>query len=95
MSLPGGSDNKESACNSGDPSLIPGLGRSLWRREWIPTPVFLPGEFHGQTGLERYSPWGHKELDMTERPSLHIHLYLLYNTFWNNEYLNKYLLVHM
>ena len=38
-----------------------------WRRKWQPTPVFLPGEFHGQRGLEGYSPWGHKQLNMTER----------------------------
>ena len=37
-----------------------------WRRKWQPTPVFLPGESHGQRGLVGYSPWGHKELDMTE-----------------------------
>ena len=37
-----------------------------WRREWQPTPVFLPGEFHGQRSLVGYSPWGHKELDSTE-----------------------------
>ena len=36
-----------------------------WRREWLPTPVFWPGEFHGL-----YGPWGCKELDMTERLSL-------------------------
>ena len=28
------------------------------RREWKPTPVFLPGEFHGQRSLVGYSPWG-------------------------------------
>ena len=28
----------------------------LWRREWLPTPVFLPGEFHGQRSLAGYSP---------------------------------------
>ena len=33
------------------------------RRGWLPTPVFLPGESHGQVG---YSPWGHKESDTTE-----------------------------
>ena len=33
----------------------------------LPTPVFLPGEFHGQGSLVDYSPWGHKELDMTEQ----------------------------
>ena len=36
-------------------------------REWQPTPVFLPGEFHGQRSLMGYSPWGCKEWDMTER----------------------------
>ena len=36
-----------------------------WRREWQPTPVFLPGEFHGQRSLVGYSPWSGKELYMT------------------------------
>ena len=36
------------------------------RREWQPTLVFLPGESHGQRSLVGYSPWGHKELDMTK-----------------------------
>ena len=35
-------------------------------RAWQPTPVFLPGEFHGQRSLAGYSPWGHKESDTTE-----------------------------
>ena len=52
--------------NAGDPGLILGSGRSPWRREWQPTPVYLPGESHGQGSLAGYSPWGHKELDMTE-----------------------------
>ena len=37
-----------------------------WRKEWLPTPVFLPGEFHGQRSLGGYSPRGHKESDTTE-----------------------------
>ena len=37
-----------------------------WRRSWQPTPVFLPGEFHGQGNLVRHGPWDHKESDMTE-----------------------------
>ena len=37
-----------------------------WRRACQPTPVFLPGEFHGQRSLVGYSPWGRKELDTTE-----------------------------
>ena len=45
-----------------DPGLIPGVGKIPWRRERLPTSVFWPGEFHGLC-----SPWGHKELDMTER----------------------------
>ena len=91
---------KESTCNAGDPSSIPGSGRSAgegigyplqyswaslvaqlaktlpamqetwvgkipWRREWLPTSIFWPGEFHGL-----YSPWGCKESDTTERLSL-------------------------
>ena len=57
--------HKESACNAGDPRLIPGLGRSPRRRKWQPTPVFLPGESHGQRNLSGYGPWGLKESDMT------------------------------
>ena len=64
--FPGGSDGKESACNVGDSGLIPGLGRS-------------PGEGNGNSlqyscldnnmdwgALVGYSPWSHKELDLTE-----------------------------
>ena len=32
--------------------------RILWRRAWKPTPVFLPGESHGQRSLVGYGPWG-------------------------------------
>ena len=45
--FPGGSAGKESACNARDVGSIPGLGRSPWRRERLPTPVFWPGESHG------------------------------------------------
>ena len=38
-----------------------------WRRKWQPTPGFLPGEFHGWRSLADYSPWGHKDSDMTEQ----------------------------
>ena len=41
---------------------------SSWRRKWQPTPVFLPGEFHGQRNLAGYNPWGHK--DTIERLTL-------------------------
>ena len=41
--------------------------RKIWIREWQPTPVFLPGKFHGQRSLVDCSPWGCKELDTTEQ----------------------------
>ena len=43
----------------------------LWSRKWQLCLVFLPGKFHRQRRLAGYSPWGHKELDMTEW--LHFH----------------------
>ena len=46
------------------------VGKIPWRREWLPTPVFLPGEFHGQRSLAGYSPWDDKELDTTEQLTL-------------------------
>ena len=45
----------------------PRVGKIPWRRKWQPTPVFLPGEIHGQRSLAGYSPWDHKESDTTER----------------------------
>ena len=52
------------------------VSRIPWRREWQPTPVFLPGKSHGWRSLVGYSPWGHIELDRTER------LHLLSFTFF-------------
>ena len=48
------------------PGFDPWVGKIPWRRAWQPTPVFLPGESHGQRSLVGYSPWGHTESDMTE-----------------------------
>ena len=57
VGFPGGSEGKESACNAGDLGSIPGLGRSPGEGNSNPTtPVFLPGEFHGQKSLVSYSP---------------------------------------
>ena len=78
LGFPGHSAGKESACNAGDPSSIPGLGRSPGR-ERLPTPVFCPGEFHGL-----YSPWGHKKLEMTEQ--LWFSLSFSFSTNPSNEY---------
>ena len=48
------------------PGFHPWVGTTPWRRAWQPTPVFLPGESHGQRSLAGYSPWGHTESDTTE-----------------------------
>ena len=45
----------------------PWVGKIPWRRAWQPTPVFLPGKFHGQRSLVGYSPWGRKESDTPGR----------------------------
>ena len=45
----------------------PWAGKILWRRQWQPTPVLLPGKSHGQRIVVGYSPWGRKESDTTER----------------------------
>ena len=70
MGFPGSSDGKETACNAGDPGLIPGWGRCLekgiathysifaWRILWTEEPV-------------GYSPWCHTESDMTEPLTIH------------------------
>ena len=49
------------------PGFDPWVGKVPWRKEWLPTPMFLPGEFHGQRSLVGYSPWSCKESDTTER----------------------------
>ena len=53
--------------------MIPGLERSPLEKGVVTTPVFLPGEFHGQRSLVGYSPWGHKESDTTEQLTLSLH----------------------
>ena len=64
-------EGKESAYNAQDPSSIPGSGRSpgVGNNKQL-TPVFLPGEFHGQRSLAGYSPSGCKESDTTEQLTL-------------------------
>ena len=64
---------KKPACNVGDLGLIPGSGRFPGVRKWQPTPVSLPGEFHGHRSLAGCSSQGHKESDVTEQLTL-IHL---------------------
>ena len=72
--------SKEPVCQGsglGRHGLDPGVGMIPWRRAWLPTPVSLPGESHGQRSLEGYSPWGHKESDMTEHARTYIELDIL------------------
>ena len=64
------------------PRFNPLVGKIPWRRKWQPTPVFLPGQFHGQRSLVGYSPWGSKESDMTEKltpfPSLLLFIFPIF-----------------
>ena len=75
---------KNPPANAGDPGLIPRVGKVRWRRAWQPTPVFLPGESHGQRSLAGYSPRGHNESDVTEGLSrrTHTHTHVQYFTVY-------------
>ena len=67
--FPGGASGKESAYQSRRRKrhgFHPWIGKIPWRHTWQPTPVFLPGESHGQRSLVGYIPWGCKEWDMTK-----------------------------
>ena len=72
-----GSDGKESAWSAGDPGLIPESGRFLGKG-MATTPLFLPGESHGQRCLEGYNPWACKAWDTAEQlthpPPTHTHI---------------------
>ena len=70
LGFPDGSVGKESACNAGDPGSIPGWGRSQGGGHGNPLQCSCPRESHGQKSQAGYSPWGHKESDMTVTNSL-------------------------
>ena len=53
------------------PKKRPDIMKIPWSRKWQSTPVLLPGKFPGQTSLAGYSPWGHRESDVTEHPHPH------------------------
>ena len=61
------------------PGFNPQVGKIPWRRAWQSTPVFLPGESHGQRSLEASSPWGHTESDTSEATE-HAHTHRVKNT---------------
>ena len=52
------------------PRLDPWVEKIPWKKDWLPTPVFLPGELHGQRSLVFHSLWSYKESDMTEELTL-------------------------
>ena len=66
--IPRPGSGKESTCQCRRCEFDPWVWKIPWKREWLSTPVFLPGESHGQRKLMGHSPWGHKESDLTERP---------------------------
>ena len=69
MGFPGAVSGKEPTCQYRRHKrygFSPRVGKFPWRREWQLTPVFLPGESHGQRNMVGYSPWGRKESDTSE-----------------------------
>ena len=77
LGFPGGISGKESICQCRRHKRCrfnTWVRKIPWRRKWQPTPVFLPGESHGQRSLAGYSPWVHKESDMTEHSTHYITL---------------------
>ena len=68
LGFPGGASGKEPICQCRGHrrcSFDLWVGKIPWKRERQPTPIFLPGESHGQRSLVGYSPRGHEELDRT------------------------------
>ena len=69
----GGTSSKEPTCQfmrHWRHRFNPWVGNIPWRRKWQPTPVFLPGECHGQRRLAGYSSWSHIVSDMTDQLTL-------------------------
>ena len=79
--FPGGSDGKSVCLQCGRPGFNLWVRKIPWRRKWQPTPVLLPGKFHGWRNLVDYSPWGRKESDTTEWLPL-LCVFYIYFTLW-------------
>ena len=58
--LPRWLSGQEATCQCRRPGFDPWVGEIPWRRKWQPSPVFWPGEPHGQRSLVGYGPWDHK-----------------------------------
>ena len=72
--FPGGTSSKEPACQDRRHKRLgfsSWIGKIPWRKKWQPTPIFLPGESHGQRSLVGCRPYGCKELDTTEPLNTH------------------------
>ena len=73
MGFPSSSDGKESTCDEGDTSSIPGLGRSPEGGHSNPLQYSGLENTHGERSLASYSPWGCKEFDTTNQLCMHTH----------------------
>ena len=82
---PGGSDGKASVCSAGDPSSIPGLGRSPGGGNGNPLQYSCLENSHGRRSLVGYSPWGRRESDTTEQ----LHFYFPHSTCQNTTHSTK------
>ena len=68
----------------------PWVGKFPWRREWQPTPMFSPREFHGQRSLAGNNPWGQKEMETTELLTLSLFGYYKdFHYLWNIQEVSK------
>ena len=76
-----GSSEKDIAAHS---NILAWVLNISWSRKWQPTPVFLPGKFHVQRSLLRYSPWGHKESNMNEHTADRAKYPLLFSQVYRN-----------
>ena len=62
IGLPWWLSGNKSACQCRRLSFNLWVRKVSWRRKWQPTPVFLPGRYHGQRSLGAYSPWGYERV---------------------------------
>ena len=69
IGLPRWHSSKDSVFQYRRHEFNPWVGKIPWRRKWQPTPIFLPGESHGQRSLVSYSQWDCKESDTTKELS--------------------------
>ena len=84
LGFPGSASGKESTCQCRRHKRCrfdPWVGKVPWRKAWQPTPGYLPRESHRQRSLAGYSPWSHKESDMTEQLSTHMFISMEFFAF--------------